>query len=282
MRVSILAIMMCCAFAGNAQKMPKDYYAEGNDFFMEGKYKEALGPFQYLVSNYPGSEWYPTSYFNLGYIFYELGDYSKAMNIMRGVLAGDFNDADKRNVDLMSNPYANYKHSACKILSRIFEDRGELDSAIYYFQLSKEKYHYAAFCGNAAAEIAQVDACRYASLYMKLGKKQLALEKLLPYSFASWLVRDNNMVIDTLAMLLKGKTGLQAELDAAIINMHRLPGDSSTTYLDYYITFMGTELRIPEKVGDEHIEKMAKDFDKVRTITLIHQTAFYKMVAALK
>ena len=118
----------------------------------------------------------------------------------------------------MDDPYTNFRHNASKILSEIYYDKKEYDSALHYFELSETTFPYLHFCGNAHASNNVHTALRYADIYKKLKQPDKAIEKLLPTVFIT--LSDNSRVIKELKKLLSNNKGLKKALDNSLSNIY--------------------------------------------------------------
>lgn len=141
----ILFVSNLCAFS---QKMAVDYFDEAQDFYEDKEYQSAIEKFKYVVSNYPKSDLFELSYYNIAYIYNETKQYDSAMVYCRNIINSKFDDMQEIGRGIMENPYANYKHDACSFISDIYFERAEYDSSLLYLSYADTLYCYHHFCGN--------------------------------------------------------------------------------------------------------------------------------------
>ncbi len=279
MKNFMLVAGLLVAAALQAQKMPDDYFEEGLAFSEKKEYTSAASSFRYIVEHYPKSEVYPMAFYNLGYVYYLNNQPDSALPVFRAILYSDFNEKQELGGDIMSNPYANYRHQASQLMSTIYYDRNQLDSCLHYFALSDTVYPFIHFCGNAYAEQAIGTALRYADIYEKMGKPQEAIKALLPQVFDSGLA-DNKEVLVRLERLLKTQKikKPKQQLDDALTKMYpkTFHRDSTSSYTYHYFTFLGAEIQVPGSY-----ESGKRKFDRDESMDRIKKSEFYKMIAGL-
>ena len=257
--------------------MPSDYFEEANSYYENGNYNKALKSYQYIVNNHPRNGLYPRAFFNVGYIYFIQNKYNKSIPIFKEILESNFNEKENLGGGIMANPYTNYRHRASEILSEIYYEKKEYNTALYYFALSDTAYPYLHFCGNEYASNDIYTALRYAEIYQKLKQPEKAIEKLLPAVFIT--LADNSKVIERLEKLLTNKKGLKQELDKSLSKIYpKTVGSKDYTYTRYYFKFLNVEIAVPNNY--EFGMEMDK-FDKDKTIKIIKQTDFYKMIEKL-
>lgn len=271
--LSILIVLSSVLACG--QKMPSDYFEEASKYFEEEKFDEALKCFQYIIDNHSRNELYPRAFYNVGYIYFILKNYDKAIPIFKEILENDFNEKEDLGGGIMADPYTNYKNRACKILSNIYYEKQIFDTALYYHALSDTIYPYLHFCGNEYAWNDVYTALRYADIYQKLKQPDKAIEKLLPTVFIT--LADNSKVIEELKTLLAGKKKLIKQLNNSLRKIYTKKIDKENySYKIYYIKFLNIEIVLPYSYEDEEGK-----FDKKKAINEIKQTDFYKMIEKL-
>jgi tetratricopeptide (TPR) repeat protein len=257
------------------QKMPSDFFAEGERYIDAKDYKRALVSFQYIVQHHPLNTLYPKAYYNVGYCYFRDNQSDSAIVVFKSILTGNFNEQEPTGGGIMDDPYANYRHRASGILSSIYYDKKMYDTALYYFSLSDTVYPYLHFCGNEYAESDVYTALGYADLYEKLGNKDKAVECLLSAIFIT--LADNYKVISELKRLLAGKKNLKKELDDALDKIYSTTVHRDTySYNQYCFKFLQVEIPIPKSYEYED-----ETFNKNETVALIKKSSFYKMIAGL-
>ncbi|KAA2239536.1 tetratricopeptide repeat protein [Chitinophaga agrisoli] len=255
--------------------MPSDYFEEAGKCYEKGEYDKALAAYQYIVNKHPKNESYPAAFYNTGHIYLVQDSVGQAISVFKSVLKWHFDEREQLGGDIMSNPYANYKHNASQTLCGIYYKREQYDSALYYLSLSDTVHPYIHFCGNAYA-MNDIDmALRYADIYQRLKQPEKAINKLLPAVFIT--LENNSAIIDALRQLLKDQTGLKAKLDQSVEEIYpKEIKQGTSSYTNYYFKFLGTEIAVPESYDFNQTP-----FDKQKSIDRILSTDFYKMIAEL-
>ena len=272
----ILIIVFCCRFCFG-QKMAVDYFEEGVEFMDDNDSKKAITSFKYIVDNYPKNELYSKSYYNLGYIYFQRKDYKNAKIIFNSILNSQFNEKEKLGGGIMADPYANYRHRASNILSKIYYETKDYDSSLYYMTLSDTVYPYLHFCGNEYAANDVRTSLRYADIYEKLKDINKSKQALLKSVFVE--LSDNSQVLHELNRLFqkdKKKKLLIKELDTALENIYsktEIRDDEEYTW--HFFKFQKTEISIPYSFYKRDT------YSEIETIVKIKETDFYKMVKKL-
>jgi len=270
-----LILLLLCSYLVNAQKIPSDYLAEASKFYENNDTVNALKAYQYIVDHYPGDELYTAALYKTGTIYYAQHKFDKAIPAFQTILERNFKTEKIDGEDVIGETRTNFQHYASSILCDIYYNMENYDLALHYLTLSDTVFYYIDFCGNAQAENAMNNAIRYADIYNRLHCPDDAIMKLLPMVFN--MFADNTAVIERLKVLLKDNIALKVALDRSIENMYRRDVTvEGTSYYQYYFTLLGTELVVPDSVGEGD-----QPFDKQRTIERFKRTPFYKMVQEL-
>lgn len=272
---SILSLIFLASQSLFGQKMPSDYFDEGEKYVEANDYKNAVASFQYIILHYPKNTLFPKAYYNTGYCYFMDQQLDSAAIIFKSILTSNFNEKENSGGGLMDDPYTNYRHRASEILSDIYYNKKLYDTALYYFALSDTAYPYLHFCGNEYAANDVHTALRYSDLYQKLDNKDKAIESLLPAVFVT--LANNSKVISELKSLLKKKKNLKSQLNNALDSIYSKTIQRDTySYTQYYFKFLNAEIAVPNGYEDEK-----KKFDKDEAITEIKKTDFYKMIKTL-
>lgn len=254
------------------QKMPSDYFDEGEKYVEANDYKNAVSSFQYIIKHYPKNDLYPKALYNTGYCYYMDKQVDSSIVIFKSILSSNFNEKENSGGGIMDDPFTNYRHRASELLSDIYYSKKMFDTSLYYFAISDTLYLYLHFCGNECAANDIHTALRYADLYQKLDNKDKAIESLLPAVFIT--LANNTKVISELKTLLKKKKKLKNELDLALTNIYsKTIQKEDYTYKKYYFKFLNAEIGVPNGYEDEK-----NKFDKDEAINGIKKTDFYKMI----
>lgn len=272
-------LFLFCTHRAGAQKMPSDYFDEGLKFADEEKYEQSIAAFRYIVDHYPHYEHYEEAFYNLGYVCYQSGKNDSALLVFHQILQGNFNEKKEIGGDIMSDPYANFRHRASLHISSIYFEQGQFDSCLHYFALSDTVYPYLHFCGNELAENRIYTAMRYAEIYREMNRPQDAINALLPLVFENDLA-DNSNLIDTLkAMLISEKIPEpKKQLDEALDKMYlkTIHPKNGKKYKRYFFSYLGVEIEVPWKYLQDE-----EKFDKAIVLKNIYESNFYKMISSL-
>lgn len=277
-KIFFIILALSCLLNQNlyGQKMPSDYFDEGEKYAKANDTKNAIISFQYIVKHFPKNTLYPRAFYNLGYLYFIDKQYDSSIVIFKSILESNFNEKENLGGDIMADPYTNYRHRASEILSEIYYNKKEYGTALHYFALSDTLYPYLHFCGNALEENKLHSALRYADLYQKLDNDDKAIESLLPAVFIT--LTDNTSVLSELKSLLKEKKNVKKDLDIALTNIYsKIIQREDYSYQTYYFKFLNAEIEVPSDYNyDEN-----KKFNKDEAIKEIKKTDFYKMIQEL-
>jgi tetratricopeptide (TPR) repeat protein len=271
----------------HAQKMPSDYFEEGAKAAEDSNYTKAISCFKYIVEHHPHNELYSKAFFNVGYLYHAQNYDDSAEMVFRGILNGNFNEREALGGDIMSDPYANFKHRSAFLLHVIFKKRQQYDSAVRYLVMADTVYPYLHFCGNELAENTIYMALCYGDLYNKMGKHKKAERSLLRVAFPNGLA-GNGQAIDSLKALMSkddDKEEIKQQLSYAInnyfIDTSYYDSGKDTSY-SYCIYFMKTKMDIgyrePRYSADDKPDTRSLH-EKV--VAYIKETPFYQMVEDL-
>jgi len=273
------------------QKMPDDYFDEGVEASKNNNDSLALADYYYIVNNHPKNEIFPRAYYNIGYTYYKTQDYTNAVKIFRNILKGEFNDLEPSGrPGIMSNPYANYKHNAASLLSKIYENRALYDTALFYLFQADTLYTYEHFCGNEQMANRIYTAVKYANLYEHLNQTTKAEKVLLAVSFSSGLA-SNQEALDELNTLFKKhgnpkqlRTDLEKSINDYIVDTNYY--DTDTTF-SYYILFQGEKIEFyyggfggmnPRLFTNETDNKIS---EREKIIAYLKKSELYKIIKDL-
>ena len=276
MKVKLILLLMLFSVFAFGQKMPSDYFDEAGKAFNEGQMDEALSGYLYIVENHPRNDLYPRALHNVAYIYSLQKEYKKSIEYYTMLMRGGQDEYEPLGGDIMSDPYANYRHRAASQISDCYYELQQYDSALYYLALSDTTYPYLSDCGNAYAENDIQTALRYADIYKRLGHPDKAIEKLLQQVFNSHLT-DNSEIISELDLLLPVKSSLLKKLDKAIEHVYQKTftgryGD----YQRYCIQWLGVEIVYPYRVSYQN------KYNKENVMKWMRESNFYVMVSRRK
>lgn len=272
----IIVIFLSVSFQNLfGQKLASDYFEEGNELLKLKDYQNAIVSYRYIVTNHSKNQLYSKAYYNLGYSYYLNNQIDSASIVFKKILNSNFNEKENSGRSIMENPFANYCHYSSELLSKIYYDKKDFDTSLYYLSLSDTTFPLLTNCGNAFAENQINYAIKYSDLFQKLHTNEKAIQKLLKAIFITDF--DNSKIILELNELLKGKKDLKKKLKSALKKVY--PHEflyNGQKYNQYYFQFLNTEIEIPFGYDDQTYE-----FDSKLALKEIENSKFYKMIMSL-
>lgn len=266
MKKTLLLLLFFSCLTATSQKTAKDLFDEGLAYVEQDSIKKSIASFKHIVDHHPKDSLYPMALYNVAYLYAMDEDYNNAIPAFERILNSNLNEYDFIGGNIMDNPYANYKYKASRGLYEIYTFKEDYKKALEYLIMSDEKYPYIHFCGNSACSNETGMALNYASLYTKLGQKDMALIKLLELALPG-----NKNILAELKLLLAEQEKAKQKFDEAMKNIYSKKGNEET---EYYMRFLNAEIYVG--YGTEKYP-----FDEKDTIKKIKETDFYKMLEKL-
>jgi len=233
--------------SGYSQKTPDDYLQEANNEERNMHNDAALTSYRYIIGNHPGNVMCPYVYYRMGGIYAMQGRDADAIKAMRTALAG----GSKRAAPSVSMArYYGYQNGAATTLCRIYEQRGNYDSALYFLGLCDTVYPMGSGCGNAAGYEKSAIILHYTSLLRKAGRTREAERTLLSwFPYGPYGFKDSIMIkLNELLKQYEQPKQLKQEVDNAINNYY-FDTVYDTRYVQYdtavflCINFMDVKIR---------------------------------------
>ncbi len=159
-----------------AQKMPGDYFDDGEAFMETKEFDSAILSFRHIISNNPSNYLYAEAFYNTGYAFYQMNQYDSSILILKTILYNFIPDPESR-FHYFYTPCTCYMQKAGLLLSDNYDKKEMYDTALFYLALSDTTYPSGCWEENEANKIQ--NAIKYASLYHKLKNNDKELESLL-------------------------------------------------------------------------------------------------------
>lgn len=176
----------------------------------------------------------------------------------------------------------NYKNYSAKELAEIYIDKKDYNTAIKYLDLTKKKFPYRHFCGNAYASDDIYTADRYSDCYIALGDYKKAIDILTPHMFGNGLADNGELVKKLYLTYLKvyPKDAIKNEFinaDKSLVIKKEKYKDE--TYYRPLIKIFGRQVfvYVTVMVWETLNDKMTKEERKQKTIETIHQSDIYKL-----
>lgn len=256
----VLFFVSAICLTTKAQSKQELEFDVAYQLFDDGKYQQASEAFALFMQKFPKHELKPRAHFNLAYSYYRAGDTTHAATTFLDILEQKYNERDANN---LMEPYALYKHHACRHLAEIAIARKQFDDAEFYIRLFHKKYPYQHVCGNEWAAYDIYKAVMDAKVLE--GKKQpdLALKALAPHLFYNGLAGNEEaltMMSDLLEHNFKPRT-IKKIFNDALQSLHflRTRGETKPTIL-----FYGVVVQVEQySFGYDGQEKSLDDYRKM-------------------
>ena len=272
---SFLLISLFFTVTVCAQRGARDIFAEASAAYEAERAELARDLYQEVVDKHPRRrKLAPLALFNVALISYELEDFARARAGFQKILESDYDERQSVGGSIMDNPYANFRHQASNYLYRMALREEQYEDALTYFALADSVYPLQHFCGNAYAEEEIHLAVGYSQLYTQLGRGEEALPRLLQAAVPNGLAH-SGPAVEELRRQLEGRSGIGAELDAALAAATLVEENSYSAKLIF--TFLGEELAYTPYMNilEADIDLLEAARDKFKT------TKFYLVIAEL-
>jgi tetratricopeptide (TPR) repeat protein len=242
----LILLFTCSSLSG---QIPVDsLFKIAEKHYEEENVDSAYTIYKTIVDNYKSHKAYSTALYNLTWAAMDLKKYDVAEKGSLELLHSDYDDYEKGPGEgLMAEPYALYKHRACKILSNIYLQKAEYKSALKYEKLADKKYPYRHFCGNELAANEIYKSTAYARCYAGLGKRKKAIKIALKEAFNSSFA-DNSIVIalaDSFITTEYGKEKIMNELQKSTAS---LKIKSNGKYETFYVRIFDNTIEIKDDI----------------------------------
>ncbi|WP_196887984.1 tetratricopeptide repeat protein [Aureivirga sp. CE67] len=225
--------------------------------YCENDLKNSIKHLEEFVENYPNHELCEEALSKIGDLYFELNTFDKAESIYHSILENQENIFQEKtekencynflinqdcNKIIYPKEYNQLKHFALVKLAEINYQKGAYLKALDFLEQSENNFPYLTNCGTGEMERQAQNTLMYHEIYMKLGKNNLALNKLLEQVFN---YQDSNIQIE-LKKLLKEKyteEEITSEIEKSIKNIKTRPENSINNRK--YIVFFDTKIDIP-------------------------------------
>lgn len=240
MKNKIFFILLFVPLYLQAQKMPMDFLAEGNRFYAEGNYDNALMSYGYIINNYNYSDEYAMAVYNTAVVFEKKKDFLQSLKFYKTVLQGAFdNQVMLGGKSIMDNPYANFSFNSCMNIGGIYFEIEKFDSALTFYTLADTSDLLITDCGNAVSEVHYDLVVKRAQCLINLKDSQNAIMLLAKNIFSDGFASVKN-IVDLLIQILNekySKQKIQNSLEKSIQNIEK-------ENKIFYIKLFGAKVRI--------------------------------------
>lgn len=173
---------------------------------------------------------------------------------------------------ILQQKIPNAYHHICDTLSKIYQAKKMYDSALYYLFLMDTVYKYKGSCFDDQLCKGIIMACRFATLYQKLNKPDLAEQALLKIA----LIRGADIQIKKLKTIYEtvNKEQLKTDLNKAIEKYQVLSEEKG----HYYISFRNTKVQFG--LTSDEISLLPAE-KRLLILAKLKKSELYKMVMTL-
>lgn len=184
---------------------------ESNQAFESGNYATAEVGYRRIVDLHATSRSFGMALFNLGFSIQRQKRYDEARAVYSRLLAAAVNDQEPGGH--VMEAYRNYRPRASLEIAACFEAEGKWEDALKAYEVSRDKYPMASWCGNCrdASELRLHE--KIAACQEKLGRAREASELYEKYLLADDAMRARSRVIPVRAVDLAIRTGRLDELE---------------------------------------------------------------------
>lgn len=261
MKATLLSVAALLVVAlAHAQEEPTtaedSLFARGIAFYENEEYGKAAESFHQFLDTYRTSAQRGRAHFNLALSYAAEKDYVNAKKYFLEILDQPYNEQDENN---LMEPYALYKHHACRQLAFIaLEEKNYLQAGLF-IRWFDEKFPYQHFCGNEWAAYDMFKAVMDAKVLAGTGHVHEGIEKLVPFIFDNGLA-SNEGVLDELIELfeqLPSADVKKAFNDAAA----SLVIEKKRKDVNAYVTLFGIKVNVASYYfEDDSTHKNDKDY----------------------
>lgn len=244
--VAISTIWLSCSRKGYEE------FNAAESLYEKSLYQESIAKYDEVRKKYKNRRpLVAKSTYNIGQIHFENENYEQAKKEFYNLLLSTNSELDRGGVGsgIMQDPYALYKHNACKNLAEIYLQEENYEEALKYTQLFDLKYPYQHFCGNELMYNEIFTAHTYARCYEGLEMEDEAIKVLIPYLFPTGLASNNELSKMAERLLKQNYTKNELEQELSImhkglrsVNMDR----GKNQYVAYVTTFLDVEVLLPD------------------------------------
>ncbi len=150
----------------------------------------------------------------------------------------------------------NLQHQACNYFSHVYEENGDIDSAIYYLYLGDTLYSFNTFCGNMYAIYEDQKTNRLIELYEKKGDVDGAIDAMLDVVFRSFDMPVS--IIFKLKSTVINDSSFADEVRVAVENVYE---KKENNYSHFFITLRNKEIPIDPYINGNQQETL----EEIRT-----------------
>jgi tetratricopeptide (TPR) repeat protein len=197
--ISFLAFICFAPIIILAQDKVEKAFEAAGELYEEKKFAESALAYLRIMKDYPDHELKPRAHFNLAICYRELQDTVNAKRTFLEIVDEDYNEHDANDI---MEPYALYKHHACRNLASIALAEKNYEEAEKYIHFFDKRYPYQHFCGNEWAAYHIFKDVMLAQVYEGQHKPAEAVKALAPHLFYNGLA-GNGYALELLSGILE-------------------------------------------------------------------------------
>jgi hypothetical protein len=128
------------------EKRAGELLNEGCFLFESKFYKEAIEVWEEVYYDYKGTTSWGKATYNIGLGYLCMEEYEEAIPYFEEILESDVDDLEPGQC--VMEAYRNYRYKSCLQISYCYERLEDLDTALKYSILARDKYPYQSWCGT--------------------------------------------------------------------------------------------------------------------------------------
>lgn len=254
---------------GQEDKLKPDQIEFDNimDIYYTEEYDSAVVRFQDFINDFPKSDLIGRAKYNIAYIYRETKQNEKAIAAFKEILNTKLKEKDAYGG--IMEQFALYKHRSSSILTDIFLEKKDYQTALEYNKKADKKHTYKHFHNREVIDSKVHISANYSKIYRGLGDYKKSLNYVLPYTFygRNYIVDDiiasldslytNEQIVSQLTkakknLILKKKNYAQIELFGKKLKVYEdlLYSDLNDPNIQQYFELKGID--IYKKIIDTH------------------------------
>lgn len=222
--------------------------------FCSGKHLQTLSLLEEYAEKYPATSMALCAKMRIARLYCNIYQQEKAINLLKQALdikpiTRGCNYSPKCNM-LENLHLSQEKAEICIVISEIYQSQKDSTNALAYLGIAKTKYFPRLDCGNGILMYHTRLSLAYAHCYLKFGKDERAIEKLLEYIFYG--EGHSFAAAKLLRSILRKKftqQQIEDEVRKAVGNIQKVTTSSKSMFRDYQMTCFGKTIFLGHNSG---------------------------------